>query len=241
MKRLLIVFALLLPCIAEAVEIRSYDVRLATSADGSAHGTARLVLTGVQPGEILIPLGFPDAGSVRLTSAPAGTTLKFERGNQQTVARVAFAPFFAGAAEIAFDFDVKSAFTMPSRAPGEKSTLPDGARMFRHTLVNTQPAAVAAYRAVVTFPGGLRAHAIREALPKPGKKEAEPRVRLVDIGGRNGALLRGGRLEQGQSTSMQIELVKSSHSAGWLIAGALLSILYLFQFKDLVRRPDAGE
>ena len=41
--------------------------------------------------------------------------------------------------------------------------------MLRLSLMNSQPAPIASYSARVVFPGGMRAHAVREALPKLGK------------------------------------------------------------------------
>jgi hypothetical protein len=85
----------------------------------------------------------------------------------------------------------------------------------------------------------MRAHAIREALPKLGKKEATPRVRLATIDSRNGARLQVARLLQGESASMQLELVPQKKSLGWLMAGLVLSILYLVSFRDLVAKKVA--
>ncbi len=109
--------------------------------------------------------------------------------------------------------------------------------MLRHALVQTEPATIRRYRCEVMFPQTLRAHAIREALPKLGKKESEPRVRLGTVAGEAGARLQATSLRQGDVASMQLELVPRSRSPFWLIVGLLLSAAYLIKFRDLVFGP----
>jgi hypothetical protein len=47
------------------------------------------------------------------------------------------------------------------------------------------------------------------------------------------------KLEQGDDTSMQLEVVPSRRSLLWLAAGIALSALYLVRFRDLVARKGA--
>ncbi len=238
MRRLVVALVLLATASgARALEIRSCHVRLDVAEGGSARGTVSLHLAAVEPGRIAIPLGFADVQGLRLASAmPAGTTLTSVSGNGQTIVLVDLPQGVAPETTLSLAFEVRQAFVVTKLAAGEKSTLPEGSRLLRHALVNSQPATIGSYRAEVLFPDGMRAHAIREALPKLGKKESEPRVRLTAIEGRNGARLQVARLLQGDSASMQLELVPRKRSPGWLIAGLILSVLYLVHFRDLIAK-----
>ncbi|MBK9795010.1 MAG: hypothetical protein IPP58_00675 [Holophagaceae bacterium] len=139
-------------------------------------------------------------------------------------------------ATLRFSFGLKQVFLETRLAPGEKSTLPEGSRIFRHAFVNTQEAPIGIYRLEFLFPEGLRAQAIREQLPRPKKSEVGPRVLLSKLEDRQAAILQFAGLHQGDDTSMALELVPSQRSFGWLIVGLLIGGLYLVKFKDLVAK-----
>lgn len=225
---------------AVASEIRAYGVRVEINDDGAANGSATLRLADVEAGRITIPLGFAPVSQLRLESAPAGTAITSEERNGQTVVALDLPAAASGETAIAFAFHVGSAFASSKLAAGQKSTLPANNRILAHTLVNTEPTAIGAYQVEFLFPEDMRAHAIREALPKLAKSETEPRVRLAEIGARNGARLRIGRLQQGDKTSMQVELRSRKRSPWWLVTGLALSILYLIQFRDLVAKKSSA-
>ena len=129
-----------------------------------------------------------------------------------------------------------AAFQDPTPAPGERSTLPAGSRLLRHTPDQHRSRDRSArYRLDATFPDGIRAHAVREALPKLRKGEAGPRVRLARRRRPPGARLRVDRLKQGDPTSMQHRAgpANPARPAGSSPA-SLLSVLYLVYFRDLV-------
>lgn len=232
---LALVLALAAP-VCGAVEITSYDVLLRTSIDGSATAFASVGLEKAVPGPIALPLGFAGATGVKLTEGPAGTLVSAEPLNGQSIVRVVLPDGVPSVVTVGFSFPVPDAFVRQKLGPGEKPTLPGGSRLLSHVFVNSQPVPIADYTARVVFPDGLRAHAIRESLPKLGKSEVGPRVQLGEIDSRPGATIHVDRLLQGESASMKLELVSASRSPGWLIVGALLSILYLIYFRDLVAR-----
>ena len=114
---------------------------------------------------------------------------------------------------------------------------PNAGPLFKFSEVHREPSATPSFELDVTFPEGMRAQAIREALPKLRKGEVTPRVRLGDIDGRSGARLRVDNVQQGDTVSLQIELTRATAPWGWLAAGLLLSAMYLISFRDLVRKP----
>jgi hypothetical protein len=238
MRRLLILLLLLIAATthAGALEIRSYDVLLTTSEDGSAAGVTAVRFGGRPDGPLTFPLGFRDVTNVRITVAPAPALVSAANVDGQSVVSVTFPNGAPADPAIEISFDVPRAFVDLTPAPGEKSALPAGAMLFRHALINTAAQPIAKYEARIALPPSMRVHAIREALPKLTKKESEPRVRLLEIAGRNGARLRAANLTQGGSTSMQLELVPQRRPWGWLLAGIALSLFYLVSFRDLVAR-----
>lgn len=239
MKRMLTALLLLAPLVGptalDAAELRSYTVRLEATESGASRGSLTVEVTGADEGRFAIPLGLR-AEQVELVEGPAGTTVRAERLNGQLLAKVALPDSAGGAATIRLRFSVSGLFEEPTPAAGEKRTLPIGHRLFRHTLVNTQPAPIRRYRFELVFPAGIRAHAIREALPKLRKAEVGPRVQFDGLDSQAGARLQVDGLAQGDTASMQIELMPASRSLGWLIAGLVLSVLYLVYFRDLVAR-----
>lgn len=221
--------------------IRAYDVGVAIHDDGTAGGRAALRLEDVKAGRVTIPLGFAPVSQLRLVSAPARTAITSEERNGQTIVALELPSEAPGETAVAFTFQIGNALVSPAPVAGQKSTVPANNRIVAHALVNTEPTAIGAYQAEFIFPAGMRAHAIREALPKLSKSETEPRVRLVEIGERNGARLRTGRLLQGDKTSMQVEILPRKRSPWWLVAGVALSILYLIHFRDLVaKKPQSA-
>jgi hypothetical protein len=239
MKRTLSALALAATLPLAATGIHSYDLRLLAAADGSATATATLALTGAGPGALDLPLPFERPDGLRLEEAPAGVRLESSPRKGSTLVRLQLPPGVPADATIRFGFGLAKVFQASKIAPGQKPTLPASSRVFRHSFVNTQEAPIGSYRLELLFPPGMMAQAIREQLPKPGKAEVEPRVRLFEAEGRQGAALQFANLNQGDDTSMTLELVPSRKSPAWLAAGLLMAGIYLVGFKDLVGRRRA--
>lgn len=235
MKTLTLFISLLvLAPMAAGADISAYDLKLRTFADGSARANVTVTMDGATAGRISVPVGFAGIRDLTFGNGPAGTILSSSPVNGQTTVHIVLPDGVPARLTVSFSFGVPSAFQDTPVGPGERRTLPAGSRLFRHTLVNTEMLTLAAYRMEVSFPAGTRAQAVREWAPKLRKGEAGPRVKLGALPDGPGASLRVDRLKQGDTASMLIELVPASRSYGWLIAGVLLSVLYLVYFRDLV-------
>jgi len=219
---------------AGAAEIKSYQVRLETSPDGSGRGFATVQVSACTPGQMNLPLGFSKIEDLKLDAAPQGVRVELGPSNGQTLLHVFLPVSTAAELTLQFSFAVRQAFLVPEAGPGEKSTLPAGSRLFRHTFVNTQEGTIGSYRFELLFPEGTMAQAIREQLPRPKKSEVGPRALLTKIEGRQGAILQFASVKQGDDTSMLLEVVPDRKSFGWLIVGLLLGAVYLVYFRDLV-------
>lgn len=236
--RALAALLLLLPAAqAFAVEIRSLELRVQTDDQGSGRATALVQIEGAGAGSVVVPTGFPATSGLRLTQGPAGTTLVAQPHNGQTLVRIALPEGVPAQTSIGFELEVTGFFQRPTPKPGEpETTRPTGRRFFRHALLNTEPTSIGSYRIEVLLPDGVRAHAIRESLPRPRQGEAGPRAQLDGIDGRPGVWLQVDRLLQGETAVLHVELVPRSRSLVWLLAGVALSLLYLVKFRDLVAR-----
>jgi hypothetical protein len=237
----LLPFLLLAVTSLGATDIKSYQVRLDAAANDSATGTAEVQLSDCSPGRLNLPMGFNSIDGLRVDEAPKGLRLEQGPTNGQVLLHLDLPAGIAGESVVRFSFRVPKAFVRIEPGPGEKSSFPDGSRLFRHALVATQEGVLGSYRFELLFPPGSRAQSIREQLPKLGKAEVGPRVRLGKIDGRQNAVLQMSALRQGDDTSMALELVPERNSLGWLAVGLLLSGLYLFYFRDLVAKanPDS--
>ncbi|HNX50387.1 MAG TPA: hypothetical protein PKL08_09495 [Thermoanaerobaculaceae bacterium] len=220
-----------------AVEIRSLALRVQTNENGSGRATAVVQIEGAEAGSVVVPTGFPAASNFRLTQAPAGTTLAAQPHNGQTLVRIALPEGASARTSIGFELDVTGVFQRPTPKSGEpEASRPNGRLIFRHALLNTEPATIGTYRFEMLLPDGTRAHAIREALPKLRQAEAGPRAQLDGIDGQPGVWLQVDRLVQGETAVVQVELVPRSRSLAWLLIGVALSLLYLVKFRDLIAR-----
>jgi hypothetical protein len=132
-----------------------------------------------------------------------------------------------GKAVVELGFDIPQAFSYTESGKGSGVVK---TRFVKHAFVNTQEAEVGEYRFEVLLPAGTMVQAIREQLPKPGKSESEPRVRLGKIDGCQSATLQFKKVKQGDDTSMSVEIVNTRKSFVWLVAGLLLGGLYLVYF-----------
>jgi len=227
---------LVVPSLAPAAEIARYDARVRIAADGLARVTLVLDLGRVTPGTVLIPIGYRATTNLRVIS-PIGVTA----AGDGSLIRLTVPPDAPESVRVTVAFDVAQALELTDPAPGERATLPPGMRHLRPAFMNSQPGAIGRFEFRVMFPDGLRAHALRDALPKLRKGEAGPRARLEVIDGQPGAVLFVDRIGQGEAASMFVELVPVSRSLGWLLAGLALAIAYLVGFRDLVRSPQAPE
>lgn len=230
----LMTLALASSVLALAVDVPTYTVRLQAAPDGSGQALATLALAGCAPGTFNLPLGFTAVQDLRLEEPSAGIRLEASERNGMTQLKVTLPQDIPAKANLRFSFRLKQVFQVPKLKPGEKSPLPASSRIFKHAFVNTQEYPIGAYRVEFLFPEGLMAQAIREALPKPAKNEVGPRVLLAKVERREAAILQFNKLQQGDDTSMAVELVPVRRSFGWLIAGLLLGGVYLVKFRDLV-------
>ncbi len=229
---------------ARAAEITRHDTRLTLEADGTGRALTTLVVAGAPAESLDVPLGTGTLSNLRLAGGPAGLLVEPPKPGARTF-RVTLPGAAAAAAETAkatstfsVSFDVRGAFAkVENPAAGDRMTIPRESRTLAWSFVNTQAAPIGELRMLVALPDGYRVHAIREQLPKQGRAEAEPRVRLGKEEGRQNALLHLDGLAQGDDASMKLEVLPSRRSPLWLVAGALLSLLYLVGFRDLVARP----
>ena len=218
-----------------ATDIKSYRVRLDTAADGTGKGTAEVVLTRCAPGRLNLPLGFKTVTGLRLEDGPPRLGLTQGPSNGQVLVHADLPEGVPAVTTIRLAFTVPAAFVAIEPGPGEKSPFPAGSRLFRHALVATQEGVIGLYRFELLLPEGTRVQAIREQLPKIGRTETGPRVRLGKVDGRQNGVLQMTAMKQGDDTSMALELVPERKSWGWLAAGLALCAFYLFHFRDLVR------
>lgn len=229
-----------LPGLASAAEIQEYATRLDVEAGGAGRATSTLVIAGGPSETVVIPLAHNAWSNFRLAEATDG--LRLEPPKEKTTAiRVTLPPTTSLASRLVFTFDVPKVFaTAQDPAAGAKLTMPRESRILRYAFVNSQETPIKDFRMLVALPEGTRFQAIREQLPKQTKSEAEPRVRLGGEAGRQNALLRLANLGQGDDTSMQLEVVPNPRSPLWLVAGLILSVLYLIKFRDLVSTGDGS-
>jgi len=220
-------------------EIRSYDLLLRVDSAGDGAGTLTLTLADGVPA-VRVPVGVANITDAVLTSAPTGTTVQASRAGRQSALLVTLPAATSGPVTLAIEFRAPAIMPAPAVEEGQRPTLPEGVRLFKHTFVNTDSAPVGRYTVEVIFPRELRAHAVSEALPKLRATEAGPRVQLGGRDGAQTARLDVAGLAQGDSASMQIELTPARKSWTWLIAGVLLSLVYLFSFRDLVSNRAAS-
>jgi hypothetical protein len=243
MKNALAVLLLaLVPGLARSAEITRYATRVTVDPDGAGHAESTLVIAGEPSETVVIPLSHGTWANLRLVEATDGLLLEPPLDRAATI-RVTLPPSASTPSRLVFAFDVPEVLAKPEvQTAGARPTLPRESRMLRYAFVNSQVTLIRDFRVLVTLPEGARFQAIREQLPKQTKSEVEPRVRLGGENGRQNALLSLANLGQGDDTSMQLEVVPGRRSPLWLVAGLVLSALYLVRFRDLVsRKPQPVE
>lgn len=237
MKKLrLLALILLASVLAMATDVQSYTIRLQAGTDETGKALGTLALANSTPGTLVLPLGFSAVEDLRLEEPAAGVRLESSPRNTMTQLKFTLPADIPAKTSLKFSFRLKQVFQSSTLKPGEKSTFPISSRTFKHAFVNTQENLIGSYRMEFLFPDGFMAQAIREQLPKPAKSEVGPRVSLSKVEGLQAAILQFNNLQQGDDTSMIVELAPTRRSIGWLIAGLLLGGLYLVKFKDIVAK-----
>jgi hypothetical protein len=214
---------------ADPAGISRYDLRVDTEAKGAARVTLDLVLEHAAGETALVPFPFAEVQNLGLLEGPAGAAVALAGVNGQARILATLPGDAAGPVHLRLTGTVQKAISDPGPAP----------RTVRLSLLNTQPEPIRDLRIVITFPEGLRGHAIREARPAPGKAEAAPRAVLDAIDRRSGARLEVDSLSQGETAALRVELARAEPSLAWLLAGLLLGVTYLVSFRDLVRPPES--
>lgn len=222
---------------AGATRVESYELRLTLSADGSGLAAATVHLVGCSAGSLLLPLGLPGANDLRLLDAPPGTAVDVVPAGGQANLRISLPEGVPESASLRVELPVAGLLVRQAAASeSDGSTAMLDRWTLRHALLATQPESIDRYRVEVVFPPGMRAHALRDALPRLRKGESLPRAGLTAIDGHPGAQLAVDRLVQGETAALQLELVRSERSPAWWIVGLVLSLVYLVRFRDLVAK-----
>lgn len=207
-----------------AAAVTAYELRVDPRADGSADVALTLRLEAGSSQTVRVPFPWPELTGARLATAPPSTTFALTSSGDRGTLSVGVPDATPGSIEVRLEGRVANVVTDAGPA----------GRSIRVAMMNVEPAAIRDLRFLVAFPEGWRAHAIREALPKPGKAEVGPRAILESIDGRPGVRLRADALAQGDTAVLRVDLAPASQSRGWLIAGLVLAVLYLRSFRDLV-------
>lgn len=234
MRQALLALLLAIATPMAAVDVKTCAVRLRVQPDGSASGRIQLQLRELPPGAFELPFGIVGALDLQVEEGPrgAGAALVLTGGQPRLRISVPEAP--PGEATLILVFHVAQVYSRPEAPKGSRvSTV----RLLKHTFVNTLEAEIGEYRFEALLPADFRVQAIREQLPKPGKAEAEPRVRLGRIEGLQSATLRCGPMRQGDDTTMTLEITSARRSWGWLVAGCAAALLYLIRFRDTLAPP----
>lgn len=210
---------------ADSTAIARYDLRLDTQAGGTARVTLGLVFDRIEGETALVPFPFAEIKDLSLVEGPAGASVTAAGANGQARILVSWPGGTAAPLTLRLTGAVQKAIPDPGPT----------ARTVRLSLLNTQPEPIRDLLISITFPEGLRGHAIREARPAPGKAEPGPRAVLDAIDGRSGVRLQVESLPQGETASLRVELARAEPSLAWLLAGLLLGVSYLVSFRDLVR------
>jgi len=222
---------------ASAVEIRSYDTRVEVDRDGAARASASVELAGAVAGRLRIPVGFTKLVEFRSLDLPAGVAMKAGASEDASWVEIELPEGVPDSLKVGFSFRTNGILFIPKPEPGQKAALPEGSRLLRHRFVNTQEAPIGRYALKILLPQETIVHAIREQLPRPGRKEFLPRVELDRFDGRQGAQLQLSGLRQGDRASMELEVVAEQRSVFWLLALLPLALGYLFAFRDTVKPP----
>lgn len=210
-----------------ATGVLAQEVRVDGQRDGSALVTVTLRLAAGAAATQRAPLPWAELGDARLTEAPAGSTFAITGSRERPILSVTLPEPTTAPVALRLVGRVADAVTDAGSA----------GRSMRVALMNLDAAPLRDLSLVLVFPDGSRAHAIREALPKPGRSEAGPRALLEAIDGRAGARLQVKALAQGETAALKVELGAASRSPAWLIVGLALAALYLRSFRDLVHPP----
>jgi hypothetical protein len=205
-------------------DVRMYDLQVRIDATGAGEATLRLSLDHTTR----VPLAFATVTGLSIIDGPTGVVATIEDGGAQLRVLVALPADAPVPASVTLRFQVPVVLPRPVTKPGERAKLPAGVFLLKHAFVNTEPETIARYAVAFVFPPALRAHAVREG-----------EVLLGEIDGAPGARLEVLALVQGGTVGMQVELGPHARPWGWLLAGLVLSLLYLVSFRDLVARPSA--
>ena len=240
MNKALVLLVLLCACAgAGAVEVKEYDTRLDVTADGTAQASVALTVAGARAGRLRLPVGFAAMEEFTPSDVPSGVVLTPRASKEQSYVDIEFPNDSPADTKIGFTFRTPGVLFAPKPEEGQKSTLPAGSRVLRHSFVNTQETPIASYRLRVRLPDEAIVHMIREQLPKPRRKEFTPRVELDRFDGSQGALLQFSGLRQGDRTSMELEVVEQRRSMAWLLVLLPIALGYLVAFRDTVKPQSA--
>ncbi len=210
---------------ADPGAISRYDLRVDTETSGTARLTLGLEFDRIEGDTALVPFPFAEVRDLVLVEGPAGAAIASAGTNGQTRVQVTLPRGAAAPVRIRLTGSVSKALSESGPA----------GRTVRLTLLNTEPEPIRDLRIAITFPEGLRGHAIREARPAPARTEPGPRAVLDAIDGRSGVRLQVESLPQGETAALRVDLARAEPSLAWLLAGLALGAAYLVSFRDLVR------
>jgi hypothetical protein len=224
------------PTNVDTLALAEYRIALSADTTGDAFLRMTLVLAGAGPGDVLLPFGFARPDSFRI----AGRDVAFPAdaaGSPAPLRPVAGRRLLAltlGPAAAAGDTVVVRC-RLPAYADWEGARGEFGAYDVAETFVNDSDLDIGLCRLVLETPPGYRVRRFTETEPafKPTTSPVPPYV--VGRAGDHGyAMVTAKRLRPGGRVRLGIQAERARRGPVPLVAGALMAVLYLWFFRDIL-------
>ncbi len=219
----------------EAVQIALYEEEVSLERSGDAIVTTRIELAGETPARLRLPFSYEVAEDL---------SVQPRKGVEVAAVEVAG----TRALELRFHSPRGSLrpltvrYTLPRLYDWSAPPEAFGNRRVGHQLVQTQHLEIDRYRLRVILPAGFRVNEVLETTPPFNpKKASELPFELGEEHGRASVALVADGLVLGDRVGLELEAKSSRRSAALLIAGLLVSALYLIFFRDVLRPSEEGE
>lgn len=215
------------------LELRELAESIQLNADGTGNVEIRALVNAsgstLPVQTFALPCSFKDIGPVSCAEMASVTATVAEiEGIRQF--QVTIPPLAGGESRITLQFTAKGLFD-----PQKKETEDFGTIPVTYQHVNTLPQRIGSYSLRIILPEGQAVGGISEVIPKPGKNDPQLPYTLSWENQRYTVSMALAPMKTGDRQLLKFRLKSTAKPMILLAAGLVISLLYLYFFRDMVQ------
>jgi hypothetical protein len=230
-KILLLIFCPFYISALNAQEIKRFNERIFTNADGTAS-----VEWKIEPGEakfLELPFGFKKNSPFICCGTPDDKIIIAEKNNVRYLE--IGEEELKGKKEITLRFGISDFMNFNGAEKKEFGNI-----SFKNRFVNTSANRIKEFKSEIILPEGYVVTSVDETTPKVSSSKPDSPFEVISVNNRHGVAIKNSNMKIGDNAAITFKAKKESKSPVFLAVMLLAGAAYLFFYRDVLKAPVNG-